>query len=194
MPRWPAEQASFGHTLIVSRCPDRRPVWLLDVDGVLNAARPGWGDEVQQGQAFVDGAGYRLRWAPQLVRRITGLVYGGAVEVRWATTWVDHIVQVERLFRLPPLATAFQDLDPYDDPEHTCRVKLEAALAVVEGEGRPLIWTDDDAIPRSGPQRRRLREAGVPVLLLSPSSRHGLQPEDLEEIDDFVARFSLLAG
>jgi len=177
----------------VTFTPDSRPVWLLDVDGVLNAARPGWGEDPGQGQAYVDGVAYLLRWAPGLARRVTALHTAGAVDVRWATTWVDHIRQVERLLQLPALSTAFRGLSgagPVDPAE----LKLKAALDVVELEQRPLIWTDDDAIPGMGPLLERIHDAGVPVLLLAPHTRHGLQPEDLDQIDDFLAELTALAS
>lgn len=169
-----------------------RPVWLLDVDGVLNAARPGWDEAFDQGQAFVDGASYRLRWAPPLTRRIGALALSGAVELRWATTWVDHIMQVERLLRLPQIDPAFHGLTDHHDVDQTAELKLRAALDVVEVERRPLIWTDDDAIPVHGPELERLLGAGPPVLLLAPGSGHGLQPEDLTAIDDFLVELDEL--
>lgn len=181
------------NTRVVTFTRDRRPVWLLDVDGVLNASRPGWAEPHVQGEAYVDGVTYLLRWAPELARRIDGIVGGGAVEVRWATTWVDHILQVERLLRLPSMRTAFRvgsdaDLDPAE-------LKLQAALHVVEVERRPLIWTDDDAIPGvEDILHRRIKDAGVPVLLLEPHTANGLQPEDVDEIDRFLARFTALAS
>lgn len=171
---------------------DPRPVWLLDVDGVLNASRPGWGEDPDQGDAFVDGACYSLRWAPALTRRISALAVSGAVEVRWATTWVDHILQVERLLRLPRIDTAFRGLR-LGDHDSVAR-KVKAALDVVEVERRPLIWTDDDAIPDHGELLERLMDSGTPVLLLSPGSRQGLQPDDVAAIDDFLAELTEMAS
>jgi hypothetical protein len=163
---------------------DAGPVWLLDVDGVLNAAQPGWGDTPQHGDAYVAGIAYRLRWAPELIARVREMQHRG-VEVRWATTWVDHIAQVERLMSLPAAPTAFTAVDVTDHPAGIAR-KLQAAIEVVENEGRPLIWTDDDAVPAHGPERERLEAAGVPLLLMRPHSRHGLQPADLEAIEEFL--------
>lgn len=182
-----------GHTRgVIPAAADPRPVWLLDVDGVLNATRPGWGEAPDQGEAFVNGACYSLRWAPALTRRIGALVVSGAVEVRWATTWVDHIMQVERLLRLPRIDTAFRGVTT--DEDEAVERKLQAALDVVETERRPLIWTDDDAIPDSGEVLNRLLDGGVPVLLLSPSTGHGLQPDDLDAIDDFLAELTRKAS
>jgi hypothetical protein len=162
------------------------PVWLLDVDGVVNARHPAWEQPFANGNAFVDGVTYRLQWAPALTRYIKSVHKRQAAEVRWATTWVDHIHQVERLLRLPAFPTAFRGLGAAPSVGAPDR-KLSAALQVVEIERRPLIWTDDDAIPITGTQRRRLDESGVPILLLAPDPYEGLTPVHLKRIDQFLA-------
>ncbi|CRK60373.1 hypothetical protein [Alloactinosynnema sp. L-07] len=161
------------------------PVWLLDVDGVLNAVRPGWGRAPRQGTASSGGLGYRMHWAPALIEEIIRLHRAGLVEIRWATTWADDIAQVERLLRLPRFPTAFSTLgvDPsVKAPER----KAAAALEIVEVECRPLVWTDDDAIPASGPLIERLTAIGVPTMFVRPNPRHGLQPEDVRAIEEFL--------
>ncbi|HVK20584.1 MAG TPA: hypothetical protein VM677_04420 [Actinokineospora sp.] len=166
-----------------------RPVWLLDVDGVLNATKPGWSQTPRQGTAFSGGLGYRMRWAPALIEEITDLHQGSLVEIRWATTWADDIAQVERLMRLPRFPTAFSTLgaDPsVKSPER----KAAAAVKIVEEECRPLIWTDDDAIPLRGPLIERLTAIGVPTMFVRPDARHGLQPEDMDAIGEFLNRWA----
>ncbi len=165
--------------------PHRRPVWLLDVDGVLNAARPGWGEQPAQGTAYVDGVAYLLRWAPSLVRRIASTHAAGGAEVRWCSTWVDHVAQLERLLHLPRIGTAFTGVDP--DSRDARGLKIEAALHVVEVERRPLIWTDDDAVPLGGSLHERLEASGQPVILVRPHPVYGLQPEDVAAIEEFIA-------
>ncbi len=61
---------------------DKRPVLLLDVDGVINAFNPGWGDT-----ARAKCAGLTVRWSPDMVARIRALHASGLDEVRWSTTW-----------------------------------------------------------------------------------------------------------
>jgi hypothetical protein len=165
---------------------------LLDVDGVLNAPTPAWPGGVVDGHADVLGRTYRLRWARDLVRKVAALHASGWVEVRWATTWVDHIEQIERLMHLPGMTTAFSGVDP--NSLDARQLKIDAAMRVVEQERRPLIWTDDDAVPLEGPLLDRLDASGMPVLLVRPHLRHGLHPEDLAAIDDFIADVTALAG
>jgi hypothetical protein len=160
----------------------KRPIWLLDVDGVLNAARPGWGAAPRSGTAYSAGQPFRLRWAPALATRIRSLHDSGLVEICWCSTWCSDADQVERLLGLPRLDRAWQH------PISTVAAavaKLAAARAVLD-RGRRLIWTDDEAIPASGPDRDELTAAGR-ALLIAPTPNRGLQPADLDAIDAFLA-------
>jgi hypothetical protein len=156
------------------------PVWLLDVDGVLNCSgRCDWNVAPRTGQAFADGYPFSIRWAPEPPARITALHDSGSVEIRWATTWIDHGTwQIEELLGLPEFPHAY--------PTHHRTAKLKAALGVVTLEQRPLIWTDDDAIPVHGRAREVLDVAGS--LLIAPDERRGLRPEHLDAIDAFLRK------
>jgi hypothetical protein len=157
---------------------DPRPVWLLDVDGVINVNRPGWGAAPRSGQAYAAGMGLKIRWAPALATRIRELHTAGQVEIRWCTTWCDYADQIERLLALPVLGRAFAG----DIFGTAARMAKYAAAKAVVDEGRPLIWTDDEAIP-TGPDRADLGDA----LLIEPKPQVGLQPDDLDRIEQFVA-------
>jgi hypothetical protein len=156
-----------------------RPVWLLDVDGVLNANRPGWGAAPRSGMAYAGGMGFKIRWAPALANRIRIMHRSGLVEIRWATTWCPWAGQIENLLALPALGRAFDG----EVNGTAARLAKYAAAQQVLAEGRRLIWTDDDAIPADGPDREALAGA----LLIAPSPRRGLQPEDLDAIEKFIA-------
>jgi len=160
-----------------------QPVWLMDVDGVLNVNRPGWGAAPRRGRAFADSVEWPMRWAPRLLARVRLIHVSGAAEVRWCTTWCQHADQLERLFGLPALARVFST-----DAEVTDSAKVTAARAVI-AEGRPLIWTDDTAVPRSGPLHEELTAAGR-GLLVRPVPSRGLQPGDLDRVDEFVSRWT----
>ncbi|WP_433076425.1 HAD domain-containing protein [Dactylosporangium sp. CA-052675] len=153
------------------------PVWLLDVDGVINVKRPGWGAAPLQGRAYALGAEWRLRWAPALVQRIRRLHRDGVAEVRWCSTWCAWPGEVERLFKLPGLDRAFGEVPDFSV------AKLAAARTVLR-EGRRLVWTDDVEVPEPGPLHDELVRDGR-ALLIRPDPRRGLQPRHLDAIEAF---------
>lgn len=163
------------------------PVWLLDVDGVINANRPGWGAAPRKQMAYADGDGWPMRWAPALLDRIRALVVAETVEVRWCTTWCAWADQLERMWRLPPLGRAFTEKL---NGSVASAAKLACARPVL-ADGRRLIWTDDMEVPSAGPLYDEMTVEGR-ALLIRPAGNRGLQPDHLDEIEAFcalVARF-----
>lgn len=152
----------------------RPPVWLLDVDGVINTRRPLWGPQLCRGVARSEGVDWPLRWAPALITRIRRLSAAGLVEVRWCSTWCPDADALERLFGLPAYARALTPAD-LDTAEDTDLLKLAAARRVLAARRR-LIWTDDTAVPLPGPLATALT-AGGRALLIRPhpaaASVHG---------------------
>ncbi|HYY11924.1 MAG TPA: hypothetical protein VE781_13380 [Kineosporiaceae bacterium] len=84
-----------------------RPLWLLDVDGVVNADRPGWGGSPRSRQVAADGVLWRIRWAPALVERIRALHRSGRVEIRWASTWIGSTPALAAALALPDFEPAY---------------------------------------------------------------------------------------
>lgn len=161
------------------------PVWLLDVDGVVNAPRPGWHAAPQRADVWSDedNCEYPLRWAPGLVTMIRELHRHGLVEVRWCTTWCPDAARLETLWRLPALDRALPDATLPKGPD-CWPLKLTAAHHVLES-GRRLVWSDDEAIPY-GDLALDTAVAEGRALLLRPSSRTGLQPADMDTIEAFL--------
>ncbi|MEU8613723.1 hypothetical protein AB0C29_37640 [Actinoplanes sp. NPDC048791] len=162
-----------------------KPVWLLDVDGVINTIKPGWGAAPRKSLVWsgADNTSYVLRWSPLLVDRIRALHTDGRVEVRWCTTWCPEAERLESLWRLPVLGRAL-DADPMPRGAQCWPLKLAAAWEVL-AEGRRLIWTDDEALPPPGPAREELTADGR-ALLIAPRANRGLQPADLHLIEKFA--------
>src|SRR3954468_11461291 len=77
------------------------PVWLLDVDGVINVRRPGWGAPPFHDVAYTGDIGWRLRWAPALTARIRRLHREGVAEVRWCSTWCSWPDELVRVLHMP---------------------------------------------------------------------------------------------
>lgn len=168
--------------------PDTTPVWLLDIDGVLNSnAKNGWHEAPLRRYAYTKGYEYKIRWSPTLLDRIRAIIRDRRADVRWATSWVGETAQFEKMMGLPALPDAFTlnpDLStgpPIKDA--STAAKRAAALDVVRS-GRRLLWTDDDAIWPDGPERDELLAAGA--LLIAPDERRGLSPAHMDAIDAWL--------
>ncbi|MFY1595581.1 hypothetical protein [Micromonospora sp. WMMD737] len=181
---YPYRPTGTGWNLLAKHLPDAGPippVWLLDVDGVINATTPQWGCETSIGKARAAGTAYRLRWAKPLIDRIRELHTTLAVEVRWCTTWCAYADELERLWDLPALDRAFTD----DINGYAASLAKLAAARQVLADGRRLIWTDDMEVPTAGPVSDELTDGGR-SLLIRPDECYGLKPVDLDAIELFA--------
>lgn len=167
------------------RARDSRPVWLLDVDGVLNAPRAGWSRAPRAGWATGFGQRWRMQWEPAVIEQIRTWHVNGAVEVRWCTTWCPDAEQIERLFGLPAFARTLT-AQQVATVATAGVAKLAVALTVVEVEQRPMVWTDDLAVPTGGPNLARIRSAPAYSLLIRPDPRRGLRREDMAAVAEFL--------
>lgn len=158
------------------------PMWLLDVDGVINADNPDWEAAGQEATARSGGRTYRLRWAPELINRIRCLHESGLVEVRWCSTWCPDASELEQLWDLPVLSRAWtEDINGFP----AVKAKILAAKGVL-AEGRRLVWTDDDVTPLPGSSHYEELTADGRALLIAPDYRFGLRPEHLDAIEAFA--------
>lgn len=164
------------------RVMDERPVWLLDVDGVINGQRAGW-HAAPARASITDHWGYtwELAWSWPLISAIRGIHREGLAEVVWCTTWCPSADLLEAKWSLPELRRAWtDDLHGYARTE----AKYAAARKVI-ADGRRLLWTDDDAFPATG---ARVEEfLGRRSLLIKPNQGRGLRPEHLDLIHEFLA-------
>lgn len=164
---------------------DQAAVWLLDVDGVINADKPGWGAAPRKTGVYSNTCQreFRIRWAPALIPRIRAIHRSGRVEIRWCTTWCGDTERLERALGLPAFDPCWTE---YTNGRAAGMAKLAAARAVL-AEGRRLVWTDDNEVPlESWPLHAELSAEGR-ALLIKPDERYGLQPEHLDAIEAFVA-------
>ena len=156
-----------------------KPIWLLDVDGVINVTRPGWGTAPIRRNVFAAGRDWRISFSEKLIMMIRHMITMGSVEILWCSTWCGDTEQLEKVLGLPHLESAF----PEPAGERTGELKIQAARDVLS-EGRPLIWTDDAEIPESGPLFDELTITGR-SLLIRPNGRRGLTPHDMDLIEVF---------
>jgi len=153
---------------------DPRPIWLLDVDGVINIDDGGgWGAVLADGTINAYGRGWPLRWVPEVVDRIRDIARSGRVEIRWCTTWCEHADRLERLWRFPALSRCWSD---ERNGTLSSVSKRRAADFVIES-GRHLLWTDDEEAATLNHDR---------ALCIVPNSRTGLTPVDMAVIEMWV--------
>lgn len=165
------------------------PIWLLDIDGVLNALKqddgtphPHWPDMVRKGVSTSHSVVFDLTLSESVIAFINGHKAAG-VDIRWATTWQEDANRfVAPAFGLPQLPNGAEALGMSD-----YYYKERAALKAIDNN-RPLIWTDDDAIRLM--VRAEIEQSGVPNLLIEPDPWFGLTPEHLDAIAAFLAKHS----
>lgn len=170
------------------------PLWLLDIDGVINAvgrsyARP-WplyrsGQASPYSELDPDDRGYTITWAPALTEQIRELHESGAVEVQWLTTWGSGAnIQLADLVGLPKFEVVEEPNARSGKLDRFAWWKFEAAKDVATANpGRKVIWTDDDLW--SEPLAKNFaRDNGW--LAIAPHVQHGLAPAHLELILTYI--------
>jgi hypothetical protein len=160
-------------------------VWLLDVDGVVNAFRAGWSaaPRVVQVYSAADSYDYRIRYEPRLVEAIRRIHTGGLAEVMWCTTWCSEAELLEEALGLPPLPRAFTERVT---GAAASLAKVAAARRVIAA-GRRLVWTDDVEVGLHADECGPWASSGR-ALLISPNSGRGLRPKHLRRVEHFVGR------
>lgn len=192
------------------------PLWLLDVDGVLNAVTrvpdsavwPDWAE----GFAAAEGRRWPITFSRTVTRTITRLHQSGAAEVQWLTTWGDAANdELAVLLGLPALKVAGRREDhgvrgwrrfggAHSAGTHAAATgaaardeltgrwwKFDVVRDVLAAEpGRPVVWTDDDLASFAG--ARTWLQEHADVLLLAPDPEVGLTALELREVEEFCAK------
>ena len=166
-----------------------RPILLLDVDGVLNAA------SVHLPEGWERGVfnGYVLSWDPTITARLRKLHESGRVEIQWLTTWTTD---ADRLLAEPMglprglVTHARADSAPtgFLGPlgGRASWWKLAAARAVAEAEpDRRIVWVDDDLAEQAADTGEWLA-AHPHVLVVAPELLVGLTHEQLDQIEAWL--------
>lgn len=164
------------------------PVWLLDIDGVVNAD-PG------QHQVWPEGSwvqttatGSSRDWpivaATPVIEFIRRVHEEKWAEIIWLSTWRTHSNNVSKALGLPNFrynnsALYANKATRYAGPAWW---KMYEAL-MTKGNNRPVIWTDDDI---SDEIRDIWGRDTNEDLLISPRSKEGLAPVHLIKIAKFL--------
>jgi hypothetical protein len=174
------------------------PVWLLDIDGVVNAlsrrapSAPWPAGSWEQHVVRIEVPDRGMLTLPILAARpvlefITDVVESGAAEVRWHSTWGQSaITTLGPALGLPPIELS---VAPEWADSAAMWWKIPAARHLAES-GRRLVWTDDQLplyrTDRLGAGELAALEAWDGALLLAPDPAAGLSPDDLARIAGFL--------
>ncbi len=192
------------------------PLWLLDVDGVLNAVAlepdhqvwPRW----RRGVARTDRRtrAWPIQWAPDVIEHLLGWHGQGRVEIAWLTTWGayanDELATLLGLPRLPVAGAPPSRVPPSSQSAAAgwgvgTHAEVAGADAADPLTGR---WWKFDVL-----RRLHATDPGRPIvwtdddlavepavtawmrthttsLLIAPDPRCGLIPRHLEAIDRFL--------
>jgi hypothetical protein len=155
---------------------DRRPLLLIDVDGVVCP----YADElVDPAAAGLERAtvGYSQVW---LSRDVAEHLHhlGELFQLVWCTAWEDHAAE----FLAPLLGLPVLPVIHFDEPVmEDCHWKWPAIEAFV-GDAA-FAWIDDE-IGRDDLYRARKRS--VPTLLVRVEGTHGLDDVHVEQLERFA--------
>lgn len=168
-----------------------KTIWLLDVDGVINAGRAGWGGPpVSTYVRAHDGRDYRIRFEPEVIKAVRRLIAAGVV-VTWCSTWCKSARTLESALGLPTMPVAFDDDCTGED---ALWAKRDAALRAARA-GR-LVWTDDQIrdvdvfdleVAAAANVIGSVAHEVTPrvPLIIAPQASRGLRRENIESIERY---------
>ncbi|WP_424532153.1 HAD domain-containing protein [Sphaerisporangium viridialbum] len=117
----------------------KRPLVLLDVDGVLNPARRHslW---LRRHDCVLDGQTYRILLNRRHGRQLAELARDADAELAWATTWEQHANDhISPRIGLPSLPVIKVNSDPGSRAGEHFKTRHVAEYVA----GRPFVWFDD---------------------------------------------------
>jgi hypothetical protein len=172
-----------------------RPVWLLDIDGVVNAMSKHPPIQIWPEKDWVEvtvsdntDTKYRMLAAQPVLDFISEVHRRRKAEIRWHSTWQGDSEKVGAALNLPHFWLQDAVAEFENQTDFLLRGKwwkLPAAWRVVGKEQRPLLWTDDDIVDLTKKETDALTVAGR-TLLVAPTSTYGLSKRQLGRIAEFL--------
>jgi hypothetical protein len=165
------------------------PILLLDVDGVLNAARM----DLPEGWERGTFNGFVLTWDPTVTARLRELHESGRVEIQWLTTWAWNADQLlaEPMGLPRGLKTHAEEgatptgfLGAFGGASGWWKLDLARKVAEAEPDRR-IIWIDDDLAEQAADTGDWLA-ANPHVLVVAPDLFAGLTHAQLDAIEAWL--------
>lgn len=176
---------------------DAPVIWLLDVDGVLNAVPAGSCNDAGWGMwvSFISDNGFKITYSPELIMNIQALIDDGLVDIHWLTTWCELAnTMIAPQMGLPKLEVAITEWDRRKLPtwDHDARTRWWWKLIVAKRVAhdfpdRRILWTDDDIdmFMKAGVSEFK-EEMGDRLLAITPVTDFGITADQMREIVKWV--------
>lgn len=177
-----------------------KPVWFLDVDGVINGDKvapryfPDWSHEIVHATDY-EGVeqGFPIHYSPTLIEFINET--SKIVDIVWLTTWKDQANTrlAPALGINGPFPEGFTLAEVDTDSSHyggwggmvTAKAHSVTILSKSKFAGSPVIWTDDQA---NKMVRANVKASlgDTPNLLMAPAPSVGINVYDMGRIQKFL--------
>lgn len=156
-----------------------KPLWFLDVDGVINA----FSHQQQYRAIMVPAAGreWKIRYNTKVIESITDL--SEKIDIWWCTTWMDEAAtNLAPRLGLPEFPVV-EPIKPHEmSVIGTSWWKYWRVFDSIP-QGRKIVWTDDDI-----PNLMLWELNNYPnVLAIRPNFRTGLTLNELNQISSFIS-------
>jgi hypothetical protein len=177
-----------GGELVVKKDP---ALWLLDVDGVVNAVAKNVVRDVYADWVCLDakagGQLFPIKAAQPVLDFLREVHESGLAQIWWHTTWQEDAPLLGKQLGLPEFGVWRAPESNWNYAEHRSQWwKTPGALrakSIADEFGSKFVWTDDDIPYELSKIDRPAFDGG---LLVSPNQRHGLSPKELETIAAFL--------
>lgn len=161
------------------------PIWLLDVDGIVNCWPAPSFEQLMASQDWNDAivGKHKIWWSRETVARIAAL--STVVQPVWLTTWGRAAADLlaPRL-GLPDFPVVEDQSGSVDPNSHWWKLKRAGELRTWLGPDRKIVWTDDHL--HEGIRAECKAVLGQESLLIQPESNPGLTPLHCAAIEEFL--------
>lgn len=154
----------------------KKPVILLDVDGVVNIIGTGkiWGD-IQTKKVATNGEFNDVRYSPSMIDSINK--WNTRAEVKWLTNWDE-----EAKLSLSPALGLYQFKMARTSAHYENKIETANRIAKEIGDKTLMIWIDSEIESLADTPGMKKMYARPNTLLISPD--WGMSPDEVNLVDE----------